>query len=84
MNTVRLIRGIMQKYDKRRVFNNKHKTCRSIKCYQTDIVRDKRMIAELEEELSKLSIPFLIYERDNSPNSFYLTSSIIVRIPLEV
>jgi hypothetical protein len=81
----KLVRKVMKKHGKSRIYTNRLNDARTVKCYAFDTDTDtNNMITEIDNELAKLNINFVIRKRKN--DIFHNTctlDSIIVEVPYQ-
>lgn len=81
MRPTLIVRQIMRKHNKSRVFTNLYDTCRTVKCYARPS-ENAEMIAEIEETLSKQGVACSVKRIKHVAQGWGPFPSIIVRLPL--
>lgn len=81
MRPTLIVRRIMQKHNKRRVFTNLYDTCRTVKCYARSS-ENADMIAEIEKTLTEQGIAYSVKRINHVAQGWGPFPSIIVRLPL--
>ena len=81
------IREIMRTYGANTIYTNKHKACRSIKCYQGEISNMSALLRALNKynaDNNLLGVRQINHKRKNTMRYYWCApNSITVRIPLE-
>lgn len=80
----REIRAIMREAGAATIYTNKHKTCRSLKCYQFDVKSVAGLVRKLKAYVADNNlIGVYLHSSPTRGGWCYSAPSITVRIPLE-
>lgn len=81
MRPTLIVRQIMRKHNKIRVFTNLYDTCRTVKCY-AKLNENVEMIDEIEKTLTEQGVAYSVKRINHIASGWGPYPSIIVRLPL--